>query len=692
MRAVSQEAFPMRKLILILIALVAVPLLADEGMFLFNRPPRQALKERYNFEPSQVWLDHLQKSSVRFNNGGSGSFLSKDGLTLTNHHVGLDCLQQISSPKKDYTKDGYYAKTRAEEVKCLDLELNVLMSIEDVTQRVNASVTPQMNTADAQRARRSVMAAIEQESTTSTGLRSDVVTLYQGAEYHLYRYKKYTDVRLVFAPEVGIAAFGGDPDNFEYPRYDLDVAFFRAYENDKPAKIDNYLKWSAEGAKDGELVFVSGHPGGTHRLNTMAHLEFFRDLSFPYTLNLLRRREVTYSNYAERSDENARQANEELRSWENSRKAYGGMLSGLQDPQIMAAKRASEQRLRDAVAKDPQLAAAYGDAWSQVEKTLEAYRPLLRERSVTTFNSTLFAHARDIVRLADELQKPSGERLREFRESNLESQKAQLLADVPTYAAIETVKLGDALSHWVEIVGADNALVREALGNRSPQALAAELVNGTKIGDAKFRKQLIEGGKAAVDASNDPMIRFARQVDARTREIRATYEQQVEEPFRQAYAKIAKAGFATSGGESYPDATFTLRLSFGTVKGYEENGKQVPWATTFSGAYARSAEHKNQTPFDLPKTWLAKKPAVDMKTPFNFVSTVDIIGGNSGSPVVNRAGEFVGIVFDGNLQALPWDYQFDDRQGRGVSVHAKGIMEALKKVYGATALVNELTK
>ncbi|MCU1229575.1 MAG: Peptidase [Acidobacteria bacterium] len=683
----------MRKLTLLLLAaLIAFPLLADEGMWLFNRPPRQALRQKYNFEPTQAWLDHLQKSSIRFNSGGSGSFLSKDGLALTNHHVGLDCLQKISTEKKDYIRDGYYAKTRADEVKCVDLELNVLMSIEDVTARVNGAVTPEMSAADAQRARRSVMAAIEQESTKSTGLRSDVVTLYQGGEYHLYRYKKYTDVRLVFAPEVSIASFGGDPDNFEYPRYDLDVAFFRAYENDKPAKIDNYLKWSAEGAKDGELVFVSGHPGGTHRLNTVTHLEFFRDLAFSYTLELLRRREVLYSNYAERSAENARRANEELRGWENSRKAYGGMEAGLQDPQIVAAKRAAEQKLRDAIANDPKMAAAYADAWPAVEKALDVYRPILRERSVTNFNSTLFADARDIVRLADELQKPSGERLREFRDSNLESVKQALLADAPVYADLETVKLSDALAHWVEVVGADNPLVRQVLGNQSPQSLAAELVRGTKIGDAKFRQQLVEGGKAAVDASNDPMIRFARQVDPRTREIRTLYEQQVDEPLRQAYAKIAKAGFAVSGGETYPDATFTLRLSYGAVKGYEENGKQIPWATVYSGAFARAAEHGNKTPFDLPKSWLAKKPVVDMKTPFNFVSTVDIIGGNSGSPVVNRAGEFVGIVFDGNLQSLSWDYQFDDRQGRGVSVHARGIMEALKKVYAATPLVNELTK
>src|SRR5947208_5285715 len=302
----------MRKGILILLLVVGTTAVADEGMWLFNRPPRQLLKQRYNFDPIQPWLDHLQKSSVRFNSGGSGSFLSADGLILTNHHVGLDCLQKISTPVHDYVTTGYHAKTQAEEVKCVDLELNVLMSIEDVTQRVNAAVTPGMSAPDATRARRAVMNTIEKESLDKTGLRSDVVTLYQGAEYHLYRYKKYTDVRLVFAPEVSIAFFGGDPDNFEYPRYDLDICLFRAYENGKAVKSPDYLKWSAEGAKDGELVFVSGNPGRTSRLNTLHHLEFFRDVTYPFTLDLLRRREVLLDTYAERSIENDRRAHDDL--------------------------------------------------------------------------------------------------------------------------------------------------------------------------------------------------------------------------------------------------------------------------------------------------------------------------------------------------------------------------------------------
>lgn len=687
----------MRKFLLCLfVLLVCTPVLADEGMWLFNRPPRELYKQRYNFEPTQAWLDHLRMSSVRFNSGGSGEFISPDGLTLTNHHVGVDCLQKISTPKHDYIKTGFLAKTHADEVKCVDLELNVLMSIEDVTQRVNAAVTAGMSTADAQRARRAVMNTIEQESSQKSGLRSDVVTLFQGGEYHLYRYKKYTDVRLVFAPELAAAFFGGDPDNFEYPRFDLDVCFFRVYENNKPAKIENYLTWSTAGTKEGDLIFISGHPGRTSRLNTLAHLEWFRDNTYPFTLELLRRREVLLRTYAERSFENDRRAHEDLFSIENSRKAYVGRIAGLQDPAIMKAKADAEAALRAKVNGDPELKAKYGDAWDLVENALKAYRPIYLQyrflEGPIAFNSHLFSHARDLVRLADESAKPNADRLREFRESNLESLKQELYADAPVYDDLEILELGDSLAHWVESVGANDPLVLQVLAGKSPNQRAAELVRGSKIKDVAYRKSLGEGGKAAVDASNDPMIAVARLVDARARDVRKNYEDNVDEPLRQAYAKMANAQFKATGGDTYPDATFTLRLSYGTVKGYDENGVHVPAFTTMGGAFTRAAEHKNQEPFNLPQSWLSAKPKLKLSTPYNFVSTADIIGGNSGSPVVNRAGQFVGIVFDGNLESLPWDYQFDERQGRALSVDSRAILEALKKIYGADNVVKELVK
>jgi hypothetical protein len=687
----------MRKsLLAVLGLLLALPLTAaDEGMWLFNRTPNAIFKQRYNFEPTQAWLDHLQKSSIRFNSGGSGSFVSADGLALTNHHVGLDCLAKISTKDHDYVTTGYHAKTHAEEVKCVDLELNVLQSIEDVTARVNASVTPGMTTAAAQAARRGVMSAIEQESVQKTGMRSDVVTLFQGGEYHLYRYKKYTDVRLVFAPEVGIAFFGGDPDNFEYPRYDLDVCFFRAYENDKPVHPADYLKWSETGAKDNDLVFVSGHPGSTSRLNTFAHLQFFRDVAYPFTLNILRRREVLLTNYAQRSIENDRRAHDELFGIKNSRKAYLGRIAGLQDPAVLKAKGATEALMRQKVTRDPQLNAAYGDAWQNVDAAIATYRPIYTEfrfvEGGLAFNSSLFQTAKTLLRLGDESTKPNGERLREYRESNLPSLKQALYSEAPIYEDLETVTLADSLSNWIEVAPND-PLVQQVLAGKSPQERASELVRGTKLRDVAARKALGEGGKAAVDASNDPMIEVARMVDARARELRKQYDDNIAEVLRQSYAKIANAQFKTSGGETYPDATFTLRLSYGTVKGFTENGHAVSWETEIGGTFAHAAEHGNEGEFKLPASWMGKKSLLESdKTPYNFVMTADIIGGNSGSPVVNRNNEFVGIIFDGNIQSLPWDYQFDDRVGRAVAVHSAGILDALKKVYGVSDLVKELT-
>jgi hypothetical protein len=683
--------FLMRNLSLALLLALSSSVFADEGMWLFNRPPREILRQRYNFDPSAAWLDHLQKSSVRFNSGGSGSFVSPDGLTVTNHHVGLDCLQKISTASRDYVATGYLAKTRADEVKCVDLELNVLMDMEDVTQRVNTAVTAGMSSADAQRARRAVMNTIEQESLQKTGLRSDVVTLFQGGEYHLYRYKKYTDVRLVFAPEVSIAFFGGDPDNFEFPRYDLDVCFFRVYENSRPATIENYLRFNPAGPRDGDLVFVSGHPGTTNRLNTVSHLSFFRDVQYPFVLNQFRRREVLLNTYAERRDENERRAHDDLFSVKNSRKAYVGRIAGLQDPAIMKKKSDAEAALRARVTSDPQLSAAYGDAWQMVDNALHTYRPLFLElrflETGSALNSHLFRIARTLLRMTDEVQKPNAERLREFRESNLESLKQQLYSEAPIYEDLETVQLADSLSHWLETGGSDNALVKQVLNGRSPRDRAAELIRTSKLKDVTERKRLGEGGKAIVDVSNDPMIQVARLLDPRAREVRKTYEDAVQEPLRQAYAKIANATFRATGGATYPDATFTLRLAFGTVKGW--NG--VPWFTTMAGTFDRAAEQKNRPPFALPQSWIAKKTAINGNTPFNFVSTVDIIGGNSGSPVVNRAGEFVGIVFDSNLQGLPWDYQFDDREGRTISVDSAAILEALRKIYAAENVVAELT-
>jgi hypothetical protein len=667
---------------------------ADEGMWLFTNPPLKQLKERYDFVPPPGWLDHVQKSSVRFNSGGSGSFVSPGGLVMTNHHVGADALQKMSNEKKNYLKDGFYAKTSAEEVKCLDLELNVLMSIEDVTARVNAAIKPDMSPTDAALARRKITADIEKDSLDKTGLRSNVVTLYQGGQYHLYRFKKYTDVRLVFAPEQQIAFFGGDPDNFEYPRYDLDICFFRVYENDKPATIEHYLTWSKAGCKDGELTFVSGHPGRTDRLLTVAELEYLRDRQFPLLLQRLYRLEVLLTAFSARSDENARRAREDLFGVQNSRKARVGGLQGLMDPGIMARKVSLEKQLRTAVAGDPKLRGA-ADSWDKIANAVAKQKEIALELNLlengTAFNTHLFGIARTLLRGAAERSKPNGERLQEFRESNLESLEFKLFSEEPIYDDYEQLRLADSLTYLAEQLGYDNPEVQKVLAGKSPTDRATDLILGSKLKDVAVRKKLWEGGKAALDGANDPMIALAKAIDAEARKLRKQLENEISEVKQQAYAQIAKAKYAIEGPSSYPDATFTLRLSYGTVKGYEENGKHVPALTHFSGLYERSAEHHDQPPFDLPPRWVEHKSKLDMKVPLNFVSTADIIGGNSGSPVINRNAELVGIIFDGNIQSLVLDFVFSDDVARAVSVHSAGIVEALRKVYDAGKLADELT-
>jgi hypothetical protein len=675
---------------------------ADEGMWLFNAPPLKELQEKYQFEPTQQWLEHLQKASVRFNSGGSGSFVSANGLVITNHHVGADTLQKISDPQHNYLKDGFYARNQADEIKSTDLELNVLMSIEDVTARVNGAVKPGMTNDQASSARSSVIAAIEKESKDKTGLRSDVVTLYQGGAYHLYRYKRYDDVRLVFAPEQQIAFYGGDPDNFEYPRYDLDVCIFRVYENGKPAKIQNFLKWNSRGPSDGELTFVSGSPGKTDRQLTLDELADMRDRYLPYVLRMFNRREVLELAYGARSFENARKARDDLFGDQNNRKRYKGYLAGLLDPQIWSALQAREQKLRDAITRDPKLRStinAYDrirHAQAETAKNARSYNYLEQERPIPVgyrgpraFFGNLFKYARLLVRAVDERAKPNGERIPAFRDSARDSLELELFSTEPSYDDYEILRLTDSLTDFASEFGADDPLVKKALAGKSPHDRAVELVSGTKLKDVAVRKDIYGKDAAALQAAHDPMIDLSRLVDGPAREAKKIYDAQ-EEIKKQAYSEIAKARFAIEGTGGYPDATFTLRLSYGPVRGYEQDGKQIPAFTDFAGLYQRSTEHDNRPPFDLPQRWIDKKPGLNLATHFNFVSDADIIGGNSGSPVVNKENEFVGIIFDGNIQSLVLDCIYTDTQARAVSVDSAAIIEALRKVYDANALADEL--
>jgi len=665
---------------------------ADEGMWLFNQPPREIFRERYQFEPTDAWLEHLQKASVRI--GASGSFVSEDGLLISNHHVGGSSLQKLSTKEKNYLRDGFYARTPAEEIKCLDLEINVLQSIEDVSARVNAAIPKDADAEAAFAARRSVIAEIEKESLDKTGLHSDVVTLWQGGTYHLYRYKRYTDVRIVFAPEQQAAFFGGDPDNFEFPRYDFDICVFRAYENGKPAKTKDYLKFSPTGPRNGELVFVSGHPGGTSRLLTIAELENLRDEGLPYRLASLKREEVLLGNWSARSEENARRAKEYFFSVQNSRKALDGRLAGLLDPELMGKKQKDEASFKAQLAGKSEYSnalAAY-DKIAASTKTLSAQlqRYSLLERG-DGFDAASFRYARMLLRAGEERPKANGDRLREYSDANRAPFELNLFSTQPIYTDLEILTLSDSLTFFATQLGDSDPLVQKVLAGKSPHERAVELINSTKARNVDFRKKLYEGGASAVTAANDPMIEVARLIDGDARALRKVAEEQ-NEIKQQAHGAIAQAANALLGtsGSRYPDATGTLRLSFGTVKGYEEDQKPVAAFTTFAGMYDRAKEMKERPPFDLPARWENGRSRLNLKTPYNFVSTCDIIGGNSGSPVVNRAGEFVGIIFDGNLQSLPWDYAFDDKQGRATSVDSAVILEGLDKIYHAKELVREL--
>ena len=666
---------------------------ADEGIWLFNQPPRELLRERYQFEVTDAWLQHLQRASVRFNSGGSGSFVSGSGLIITNQHVGADALQKLSDEKHNYVKDGFRAMTRDQEMKCLDLELNVLESIEDVTARINAAIPKDADAATAFAARRKVIAGIEKESLVSTGLRSNVVTLWQGGAYHLYRFKRYTDVRLVFAPGQQTAFYGGDPDNFEYPRYDLDVCLCRAYEDGHPAKIKDFLRFSPEGPKDGELVFVSGHPGHTSRLSTVAELASMRDHDLPRWLADSKRREVLLRNWSERSTENARRAKEEFFGVQNSRKDMDGGLAGLLDPALFAAKSDAEAAFKAKLAGDAKYAAALAafDKIADAVKVLEAQS--LRNEMLEwseAFDCTSFNIARTLLRAGDERPKPNGERLSEFTDSEKASLELDLFSQEPIYTDLEILKLADSLTFFTTELGLNDPLVQKILAGKSPRERAAELINSTKVRDVAFRKQLYEGGASAVATAHDPMIELARLIDPESRALRKVSEAQGEIK-HQAHASIDRARNELYGTSGYPDATFTLRLSFGIVKGYEEDGKTIAPFTTFRGLYAKSAEMKNRPPYDLEPLWEKRESRLNPDTPFNFVSTCDIIGGNSGSPVVNRKAEFTGIIFDGNLQSLSWDEAYSDKQGRALAVDSAAILEALDKVYDMKALVRELT-
>jgi len=664
--------------------------MAEEGMWTYNNFPSQKLKSTYGFAPTQEWLDSVRLSSVRLAFGCSASFVSPNGLVMTNHHCAAQCIESLSTAQKNYVEAGYMARIEGEELTCPNFEANQLVEIKDVTAAVNKA-TAGLKDHAANEARKAEIAKLEKECAASERVRCDVVTLYGGGRYELYRYKRYQDVRLVFAPEVGIAFFGGDPDNFNFPRYVLDLTFLRAYEDGKPASTPNYFRWSTAGPKEGELTFVSGHPGGTDRQLTISQIELDRDFTRPYILQILAELRGILTQFQQRGPEQKRISEAYLLTVENSFKAFRGEHAALLSKTFFEQLRGKENEFRKRVMADPKLTRDLGSLWRDMEKVVEKERGMflrnLYLNSSNGYRSALFVNARHLLRLTEELAKPNEKRLEEYTDSRLPQLRAGILSKAPIYKELEIEKMTFSLTKMVEALGPDDADVRMILGKKSPREVATSLIQGTKLTDPEVRKRLLEGGKAAVDSANDPMIAFAAKLDPLARSVRQKFEDEVESPQKSIAEKLAKARFAVYGTSIYPDATFTLRLSFGSVKGWTENGRQIPPFTNMNGAFERNT---GSDPFALPQSWLNAKSKLNPQTHFNFVTTNDIIGGNSGSPVVNKEREVIGLIFDGNIHSLGGNFGFDPAVNRAVAVDSSGILEALDKVYGAQRLLQEL--
>jgi hypothetical protein len=665
---------------------------AAEGMWTLDNLPLAALEREYGFTPDAPWLDRARGAPVRLAGGCSGSFVSPSGLVLTNHHCVRDCVQQLSTGDQDYMARGFLARDRARERRCPGMELNRLTAITDVTAEIQAATRGQEGAAW----RRALDAASAKLTGACTGgrpdtVRCDLVTLYGGARWHLYRYDRFQDVRLVFVPEEAVAFFGGDPDNFNFPRWNLDAALLRAWQNGKPVKARHWFPVNPTGPGEGELTFTLGHPGATDRQLTVAQLIRRRDLDV--ISGLLRRAELRgiLTEFGRTDPERARVAATELMYVENSLKADRGYLEALLNPALLAARMAEEVALQEYLTANPALALEAGEPWVDMARAQEAYRGLatrwrLLERG-GAFYTTYFNYARLLVRGGAERERPDGERLPEFSTAALPAVRQRLEAAVPLHPELETVKLTWSLTQLREQLGTDDPLVQAVLGRESPRQVAGRLVAGTSLGDPAVRRALWEGGAAAVAASRDPFIVLARDLDAPARALRARYEAEVEAVERRAADRIARVRFARTGTTTYPDATFSLRLSYGEVRGWTEGERQVPPFTDLAGAFRR---HTGSAPYALPATWLEGRNRLRLDQPYNFVSTHDITGGNSGSPVINRRGELVGLIFDGNIHSLAGDLWYDGTQNRAVSVHAGAIVVALEKLYDAGHLIREM--
>jgi hypothetical protein len=670
---------------------IAAPALADEGMWTYDNFPTAKMKAKYGWAPDAAWLEHARLASIRLTLGCSASLVSSDGLVMTNHHCARECVSQLGDAKHDYVANGFYAALPAQEKKCPAMEANQLVKITDVTKQVEAATAGKSDRAFHE-AERAAKAQIESACGTASDVRCQVVTLYEGGVYDLYKYKRYQDLRVVFVPEESVAFFGGDPDNFTFPRYDLDTAFVRIYDNGKPLHTDTFLKFAVKGVKDGDIALTSGNPGSTQRDDTLAEIEFQRDAAQPFTLGLFSELRGVLNEYGTKGPEQARTSKTLLFDIENSLKATKGLQLALVEGTLVADKARTESDFRKRIAADPKLAATYGGAWPAVAAAVAHrknifVRNALLERFPPLF-SPLLDHAMNLNRYAAEAGKPDGQRLEEYTDANFPALRQEIVSPAPIHAELEKTVLAWWLTKVREYLGTGDADVRTLLGKRSPEEIANSIVAGTKLNQAALRARLLAGGAAAINAYHDPLMDFARMLDAPARAVRTDNDDNVRAVITKNSALIARARFALEGTGAYPDATFTLRLSYGAVAGYPENGHTVAPTTNFAGAYAHAT---GRDPFMLPPRWISAEKFVDPNAQLNFVSTNDIIGGNSGSPVIGRNGEVIGLIFDGNIHSLGGDFGYDGSVNRAVSVDVTGITEALKKIYHADRLVQELT-
>ena len=673
---------------------------ADEGMWTMDNLPLKQMQQRYGFTPSAQWIQRVTQSSARLALGCSASFVSGDGLVMTNHHCANECLSQLSTAGHNYMQAGYSSASRfrggqPKEPKCPAMELDRLDTITDVSARMNTALAGKQG-GDYTRAQQAAESGIETACIGGDAKtwRCDVVTLYHGGRTALYRYRRYQDVRLVFAPDQDAAFFGGDPDNFNFPRYDLDVTFLRAYEDGKPAHTQ-FFPIDPNGPKEGQLVFTSGNPGATSREDPVAQLELLRDLELPATFGYMSTLDGVLWEYSRTGDGPMQDAQDNLFGVENSLKVYTGWLQTLADPKLIADKQKQEDALRHWINADPQRRAKFGDPWAKLAPALAAERQLYvryvmlegGRRSPRGLQGDLYAYAKTLVRGAVERAKPDAERLTEFHASRLPAIEAELGSPAPVHPQLEQTLLAFSLGKLRQSLGVDDEAVRTLLGKQSPEEVAAQLVNFTHLGDPKVRLALWSGGPAAIAASKDPMIVLARKVEPIARKLRDQWDNEVVAPQRQASEALAGARFARDGTGVYPDATFTQRVSYGTVKGWNENGTPVPAFTRFAGLYDRAT---GSEPFKLSRAWLDAKPHLDLHTPFDFVSTNDIIGGNSGSPVIDAQGHAVGLIFDGNIHSLGGDFAYEPTMNRAVAVDTTALLAALQSVYKNQKLADEL--